>query len=166
MNSRLPPAWSKHLKASSGPRISTLPKAKPEPPAQTDDMLLRQAFELQQLKRFGQAQEPCFRVLERTPNHPVALYVMGTLALGYDGEGPKLPSLAPMRARKARPRSRSCVSGPTNGCDDRREERAHTHDGSSRGRRLLASVTGWVRASATQVHFVWIPFAFFASQRR
>src|SRR5690349_19804848 len=31
------------------------------------------------------------------------------------GEGPKLLSLAPMRARKGRPRSRSCASGPTNG---------------------------------------------------
>lgn len=49
-------------------------------------MLLKQAVERQQLKRFAEAQELCFRVLERTPNHPLALYIMGTLALGYDDE--------------------------------------------------------------------------------
>src|SRR5262245_56953456 len=31
------------------------------------------------------------------------------------GEGPKLLSLAPMRARKGLPRVRSCASGPTKG---------------------------------------------------
>ena len=37
------------------------------------------------------------------------------IAAATAGEGPKPLSLAPMRARKARPRVRSCVSGPTNG---------------------------------------------------
>ncbi|TPN76174.1 tetratricopeptide repeat protein [Mesorhizobium sp. CU2] len=86
MVNRLPPAWSKHLKAPAAPVAAPLPRAKPSPPAQTDDVLLRQAVELQQLKRFAEAQELCFRVLERTPNHPVALYVMGTLVLGFDDE--------------------------------------------------------------------------------
>ncbi|UDL91516.1 sulfotransferase [Mesorhizobium sp. PAMC28654] len=87
MNNRLPPAWSKHLKAP-GPKASPLPKAKPipVPPVRSDDMLLRMALELQQAKKLSEAQELCLRVLARTPNHPLALYILGTLTLNHDDE--------------------------------------------------------------------------------
>lgn len=49
-------------------------------------MLLKQAYEHQQAKRLGEAQDLCLQVLERTPNHPLALYIMGTVCLGYDDE--------------------------------------------------------------------------------
>ncbi|UDL92756.1 sulfotransferase [Mesorhizobium sp. PAMC28654] len=85
MNNRLPPAWSKHLRTQPAPRTSPS-QAKPPSRAEADDMLLQQANDLQQVKRFAEARELCLRVLERTPNHPLALYVMGTLALGSDDE--------------------------------------------------------------------------------
>ena len=85
MNNRLPPAFSKHLKAP-GPKASPLPKAKPLPPVQSDDMLLRMALELQQAKKFPEAEDLCLRVLARTPNHHLALYILGTLGLGFDDE--------------------------------------------------------------------------------
>ncbi len=86
MNNRLPPAWSKHLKASPGLRASPLPKATPLPRAQADDLLLRQALELQQANRLSEAEELCHRVLACTPNHPLSLYILGTLGLGFDDE--------------------------------------------------------------------------------
>ncbi|TIL77108.1 MAG: tetratricopeptide repeat protein, partial [Mesorhizobium sp.] len=46
--------------------------------AQADDALLKQAYAFQQAKRFDEAQDLCLRVLERTPNHPLALYILGT----------------------------------------------------------------------------------------
>ncbi|GLQ81844.1 sulfotransferase [Mesorhizobium huakuii] len=51
-----------------------------------DDMLLRQALELQQADRLTEAEELCLRVLARTPEHPLALYMLGTLGLGFDDE--------------------------------------------------------------------------------
>ncbi|MGX5804115.1 tetratricopeptide repeat-containing sulfotransferase family protein [Bradyrhizobium sp. Arg314] len=93
MSNRLPPAWAKHL--------TTKPSAKAAPPkaappkaglqagpsrAQADDMLLRQALELQKAERLPEAEELCLRVLARTPNHPLALYILGTLGIGYDDE--------------------------------------------------------------------------------
>ncbi|UVK44543.1 sulfotransferase [Mesorhizobium sp. AR07] len=87
MSNRLPPAWSKHLRVPSGPKASPpLPKAKPLPPVQSDDMLLRLALELQKAERLAEAQELCLRVLARTPNHPLSLYILGTLGLGFDNE--------------------------------------------------------------------------------
>lgn len=68
---------------------ATLPKAQPNaspPRSQADDMLLRQALELQQAKRLPEAEELCLRVLARTPNHPLAYYILGTLGIGYDNE--------------------------------------------------------------------------------
>jgi len=44
------------------------------------------AYEYQQAKRLNEAQDLCFQVLERTPNHPLALYIMGTVCLGFDDE--------------------------------------------------------------------------------
>ncbi|MBZ9850366.1 sulfotransferase [Mesorhizobium sp. CA14] len=95
MNNRLPPAWSKHLKSGPTPRLR-LPQATPPQPslqktnslarAQADDALLMKAYEHQQAKRLSEAQDLCFQVLERTPNHPLALYIMGTVCLGYDDE--------------------------------------------------------------------------------
>src|ERR1700754_3589856 len=86
MNTRLPPAWSRHLKTSHGPKASPAPKAKPLAHAQSDDALLRQALELQQAERLPEAEELCHRVLARTPNHPLALYIIGTLGIDFDIE--------------------------------------------------------------------------------
>lgn len=85
MSNRLPPAWSKHIKSRPAPKVEP-PKAKPLSHAHADDMLLRQALELQQAKRFSEAEELCHRVLARTPNHPLSLYILGTLGLGVDDE--------------------------------------------------------------------------------
>ena len=49
-------------------------------------MLLRQALEFQGTGQLPEAEELCLRVLERTPNHPLAFYILGTLGLGYDNE--------------------------------------------------------------------------------
>ncbi|MEZ2332719.1 sulfotransferase [Mesorhizobium sp. RCC_202] len=90
MNNRLPPAWSKHLKAPSGPRISqskTGPsKATPLSHTQADDALLRQALDLYRAGRLLEAEELCQRVLAHSPRHPLALYLLGTFALGLDDE--------------------------------------------------------------------------------
>ncbi|KRB30697.1 sulfotransferase [Mesorhizobium sp. Root695] len=89
MNTRLPPAWSKHLKAQPSPPAKQL-QAKPlqstTSRTQPDDSLLRQALELQQAGRLPEAEELCHRVLARTRNHPLALYILGTLGLGFDDE--------------------------------------------------------------------------------
>ncbi|WP_192249145.1 tetratricopeptide repeat-containing sulfotransferase family protein [Mesorhizobium silamurunense] len=93
MNNRLPPAWAKYLKtptsAKAGSPKGAPPKAQPKagpPRSQADDMLLRQALELQKAERLPEAEELCLRVLARTPNHPLALYILGTLGIGYDDE--------------------------------------------------------------------------------
>ncbi|MER8611360.1 MULTISPECIES: sulfotransferase [unclassified Mesorhizobium] len=85
MSNRLPPAWSKHIKSHPAPKVEP-PKAKPLTRVQADDALLKQAYGLQQAKRLAEARELCRRVLERTPNHPLALYIMGTLFIGLDDE--------------------------------------------------------------------------------
>ncbi|ADV13949.1 sulfotransferase family protein [Mesorhizobium sp. M7A.F.Ca.US.014.04.1.1] len=90
MNNRLPPAWSKHLKVQTGPKPKfpqpNLRNANSLSPAQADDALLEQAYQFQQAKRLNEAQDLCLRVLARTPNHPLALYILGTVCLGYDDE--------------------------------------------------------------------------------
>ncbi|MER9714374.1 sulfotransferase [Mesorhizobium sp. M0174] len=93
MSNRLPPAWAKHLKtqppAKAAPPKAAPPKAKPQarpPRAQADDMLLRQALELQKLDQLPEAEELCHRVLARTREHPLALYILGTLGLDFDDE--------------------------------------------------------------------------------
>lgn len=95
MSNHLPPAWSKHLKSAAAPKPKRLqasppqpglPKANPFARAQADDALLKQAYVHQQAKRFAEAQDLCLQVLARTPNHPLALYIMGTVCLGYDDE--------------------------------------------------------------------------------
>ncbi|TJW42867.1 MAG: tetratricopeptide repeat protein [Mesorhizobium sp.] len=48
--------------------------------------MLRQALELQQANRLPEAEELCHRVLARTREHPLALYILGTLGLGFDDE--------------------------------------------------------------------------------
>lgn len=93
MNNRLPPAWAKHLKTQPSAKAIS-PKAAPLKVQlkagplrnQADDMLLRQALELQKAEQLPEAEELCLRVLARTPNHPLALYILGTLGLGYDDE--------------------------------------------------------------------------------
>jgi tetratricopeptide (TPR) repeat protein len=85
MNTRLPPAWSKHIKGRPAPKVEP-PKPKPLSQAESDDALLRQALELQQDDRLPEAEELCHRVLARTPNHPLALYIIGTLAIDFDIE--------------------------------------------------------------------------------
>ena len=96
MSNRLPPAWAKHLKTQSAPAKaaqppkSGLPRLQPSKAApsraQADDMLLRQALELQKAERLPEAEELCHRVLARTPEHPLALYILGTLAVDFDAE--------------------------------------------------------------------------------
>ncbi|RWP23048.1 MAG: sulfotransferase family protein [Mesorhizobium sp.] len=94
MNNRLPPAWSKHIKPGPAPKVKgpivkplvSPQKASAQSRAQADDALLKQAYAFQQAKRFDEAQDLCLRVLERTPNHPLALYILGTIYLGYDDE--------------------------------------------------------------------------------
>ncbi|PBC03096.1 sulfotransferase [Mesorhizobium sp. WSM3860] len=93
MSNRLPPAWAKHLKtqpsAKAAPPKTAAPKAQPTPGpsrARADDMLLRQALELQKAERLPEAEELCLRVLAHTPNHPLAFYILGTLGIGYDNE--------------------------------------------------------------------------------
>jgi tetratricopeptide (TPR) repeat protein len=95
MNNRLPPAWSKHLKSGAAPKprlpqvapgLTSLPKTNSFARAQADELLLKQAYEYQQAKRLDEAQDLCLQVLARTPNHPLALYIMGTVYLGYDDE--------------------------------------------------------------------------------
>ncbi|RWB54008.1 sulfotransferase [Mesorhizobium sp.] len=92
MSNRLPPAWAKHLKTQPSARAVS-PKAAPEvqskagpPRNQADDMLLRQALELQKAEQLPEAEELCLKVLARTPNHPLAFYILGTLGIGYDTE--------------------------------------------------------------------------------
>ena len=94
MKSRLPPAWSKHLKdrtsaSAKQPHAKPL-QAKPlqsiPSHTQADDMLLRQALELQQANRLPEAEDLCHRVLARTPNHALALYILGTIGVGFDDE--------------------------------------------------------------------------------
>ena len=89
MNSRLPPAWSKHLKTpgpkNPQPKI-VQPKTNPLSRAQLDDALLRQALELHQANRLSEAEALCRRVLAHSPRHPLALYLLGTFALGLDDE--------------------------------------------------------------------------------
>lgn len=85
MNNRLPPAWSKHVKP--GPTLKpNVPTARSLSPGQADEALLKQAYALQQAKRLNEAQDLCLRVLSRTPNHPLALYILGTICLGYEDE--------------------------------------------------------------------------------
>ncbi|PBC03095.1 sulfotransferase [Mesorhizobium sp. WSM3860] len=90
MNNRLPPSWSKHIK--SGPALkhkmphAALPRANVLSRSQADDLLLKRAYEHQQARRLAEAQDLCLQVLARTPNHPLALYIMGTVCLGYDDE--------------------------------------------------------------------------------
>ncbi|MER8567825.1 sulfotransferase [Mesorhizobium sp. M0924] len=86
MNTRMPPAWSKHLKTRVGPKASPAQEVYTRSRARADDDLLKQAYGFQQAKRLAEAQELCRRVLARTPNHPLALYIMGTLALVSDDE--------------------------------------------------------------------------------
>ncbi|MDG4885202.1 tetratricopeptide repeat-containing sulfotransferase family protein [Mesorhizobium sp. WSM4884] len=93
MSNRLPPAWAKHLKTQPSAR-AVAPKAAPPkaqlkagpPRNQADDMLLRQALELQAAEQLPEAEELCLKVLARTPNHPLAFYILGTLGIGYDNE--------------------------------------------------------------------------------
>ncbi|AZO24872.1 sulfotransferase family protein [Mesorhizobium sp. M1E.F.Ca.ET.045.02.1.1] len=93
MNNRLPPAWAKHLKTQPSAKAIS-PKAAPlkvqskagPPRNQADDMLLRQALELQKAEQLPEAEELCLKVLARTPNHPLAFYILGTLGIGYDTE--------------------------------------------------------------------------------
>ncbi|TIT08882.1 MAG: tetratricopeptide repeat protein, partial [Mesorhizobium sp.] len=40
----------------------------------------------QKAERLAEAEELCHRVLARTRNHPLALYILGTLGLGVDDE--------------------------------------------------------------------------------
>ncbi|KUM24216.1 sulfotransferase [Mesorhizobium loti] len=93
MSNRLPPAWAKHLKtqssAKAAPPKAALTKAKTQAGpsrAQADDMLLRQALEFQKADQLPEAEELCLKVLTRTPNHPLAFYILGTLGLGFDNE--------------------------------------------------------------------------------
>src|SRR5437868_6088494 len=96
MNNRLPPAWAKHLKSGPAPKprlpqpnptvAKPLVRAANDARARADDQLLMQAYEHQQAKRLAEAQDICLEVLSRTPNHPLALYIMGTVCLGYDDE--------------------------------------------------------------------------------
>lgn len=93
MSNRLPPAWAKHLKTQPSARAvspkAASPKAQPKvgpPRNQADDMLLRQALELQKAEQLPEAEELCLKVLARTPNHPLAFYILGTLGIGYDNE--------------------------------------------------------------------------------
>lgn len=102
MNNRLPPAWAKHInnkpastKATQPPKSAfprtasvqaELPKAGSIVAARADELLLKRAYEHQQAKRLNDAQGLCLQVLARTPNHPLALYIMGTVCLGYDDE--------------------------------------------------------------------------------
>ncbi|MEI9431513.1 tetratricopeptide repeat-containing sulfotransferase family protein [Mesorhizobium sp. Cs1299R1N3] len=93
MSNRLPPAWAKHLKTQPSPKAAS-PKAAPLKAqskagphrSHADDLLLRQALELQQAERLSEAEELCLRVLARTSNHPLALYILGTLGVGFDNE--------------------------------------------------------------------------------
>lgn len=95
MNNRLPPAWSKHLKSGPAPKTklpqpnlpqANLFKGSSQSRAQTDDALLKQAYHLEQAKKLDEAQDLCLQVLARSPNHPLALYILGTIYLGYDDE--------------------------------------------------------------------------------
>ena len=90
MNNRLPPAWSRHLKTPSGPKNPqpkiAQPKASSRSQAQADDALLRQAVELHRANLLLDAEALCQRVLAHNPRHPLALYLLGTFALGLDDE--------------------------------------------------------------------------------
>ncbi|ARP68376.1 hypothetical protein A9K65_034015 (plasmid) [Mesorhizobium sp. WSM1497] len=89
MSNRLPPAWAKHLRTPPSPK-SASPKAASSKAqshcSHADDLLLRQAIKWQQAERLSEAEELCHRVLARTPNHPLALYILGTLGLDFDDE--------------------------------------------------------------------------------
>jgi tetratricopeptide (TPR) repeat protein len=85
VNNRLPPAWSKHVKPGPTPKPN-LPTANSLSRGQAHEALLKQAYALLQAKRLNEAQDLCLRVLSRTPNHPLALYILGTICLGYEDE--------------------------------------------------------------------------------
>ena len=90
MSNRLPPAWAKHLKAQSVPKPGFQGgKFQPKPylsPERADDVLLKQALECQQQQQPQKAEELCHRVLARTPEHPLALYILGTLGLASSSD--------------------------------------------------------------------------------
>ncbi|AZO09060.1 sulfotransferase family protein [Mesorhizobium sp. M3A.F.Ca.ET.080.04.2.1] len=88
MSNRLPPAWSKHIKPGPTSKAILPPGRLPSSVsrAKADDLLLQEAYQHQQAKRLEEAQDLCFRVLARNPNHPLALYILGTVYLGYDDE--------------------------------------------------------------------------------
>ena len=95
MSNRLPPAWAKHIKTQPGTPKAASPKVglpKPQPltatpsHVQADDLILRQALELQKAERLPEAEELCHRVLARTPEHALALYILGTLGLDFDAD--------------------------------------------------------------------------------
>lgn len=90
MNNRLPPAWSKHIRSGPTPQAklpqASLLKTNLRARERADDELLKQAYEHQQAKRLDEAQDLCLQVLARTPNHPLAMYILGTVYVGYDDE--------------------------------------------------------------------------------
>ncbi|TPN76098.1 tetratricopeptide repeat protein [Mesorhizobium sp. CU2] len=90
MSNRLPPAWSKHLKARSAsgnqPPKTTQPKVSQPSLEQANDTLLRQALTLYRDNKVLEAEALCRRVLAQSPRNHLALYLLGTFASGLDDE--------------------------------------------------------------------------------
>ncbi len=85
----MPPAWSKHLKAPQkpgSPKVATHGSHLPKNQEPGDQELLKKALELQHANHLPEAEEICHRVLARTREHPLALQILGTLAVDFDPE--------------------------------------------------------------------------------
>lgn len=90
MSNRLPPAWSRHIKARPGPGFeppkTTQPKVGQPLLEQANDTLLRQALALYRDNKVLEAEALCHRVLAQSPRNHLALYLLGTFASGLDDE--------------------------------------------------------------------------------
>jgi tetratricopeptide (TPR) repeat protein len=80
MNSRLPPAWSKHLK------VASQPAAKPAVRIQNHDETLKRAREHREKGQLREADQLCARVLKLSPDNPQALFLAGNLALDVEDD--------------------------------------------------------------------------------
>ena len=74
MTNRLPPAWSKHLKAVSRPTNE------PRPGPSDNQNLVKQAAEYFRLGQFSEADRLCARILKHDPRNSGALGIAGQLA--------------------------------------------------------------------------------------
>ena len=96
MKSRLPQAWSKHLKPAPQP------VARPVPRVQSNDEMLERAKTHREKGELREAVQLCFRLLTLSPHDPEALFLAGMLALDVQDDDLAFQFLH--RAIKEKPR--------------------------------------------------------------